>query len=260
MEHFRPLLPSGIQVADTSELLCRSAEFDSEARVIAAATEMRRTQFLTGRKLARQALAAVGGPPGPIGRDPRGAPIWPPGFVGSITHTPTYAGVAVARADRVAAIGIDAEPLQQPPREIIAVVTSPVELHELSATAGEDAALLAFVAKEAVFKAWWPLTGDELDFADVRLRPSDIAGDVGGGAVGARTLLAEFSRARPALRRHDDWLVRWRITEPREPGPGATGEQLLLAAVTVSGSGSGSVPGPRQRGRGSSPWQRRQGR
>jgi 4'-phosphopantetheinyl transferase EntD len=68
------------------------------------------------RAPARSALAQLGVRPAPITSVRRGEPIWPPGVVGSRTHCTRYRGVAVARDDLIAAIGIDAEPHVALPR------------------------------------------------------------------------------------------------------------------------------------------------
>jgi 4'-phosphopantetheinyl transferase EntD len=144
--------------------------FPEEATLVARATEKRRREFTTGRECARGALAAIGIPAAPILRGYRGAPLWPDGIVGSITHCAGYCAAAVARKQDLLTIGLDAEPNAALPGGVLELISLPAErarLRDLAATApaiGWDR--LLFCAKEAVYKAWFPLTGQWLGFAD----------------------------------------------------------------------------------------------
>jgi 4'-phosphopantetheinyl transferase EntD len=71
--------------------------FPEEKTFIAKAVDKRRREFTTARGCARAALAALGLPPAPIVPGPRGAPQWPTGVVGSITHCAGYCAWALAR-------------------------------------------------------------------------------------------------------------------------------------------------------------------
>ena len=62
-----------------------------------------------GRLCAVQAIRGLGGSETEIPVGERGEPIWPKGFVGSITHTQGYAAAAVALRSEVITVGIDAE-------------------------------------------------------------------------------------------------------------------------------------------------------
>ena len=84
--------------------------FPAEEAAIARAVAKRRSEFATGRACARAALAKLGLPPVPIVPGLRGAPQWPAGVTGSITHCAGYRASAVARLTDVAGIGLDAEP------------------------------------------------------------------------------------------------------------------------------------------------------
>jgi 4'-phosphopantetheinyl transferase EntD len=144
--------------------------FPEEATLVARATEKRRREFTTGRECARGALAALGVAAAPILRGYRGAPLWPDGIVGSITHCAGYCAAAVARTQDLLTIGLDAEPNAALPGGVLELISLPAErarLRELSVTApGIGWDRLLFCAKEAVYKAWFPLTGQWLGFAD----------------------------------------------------------------------------------------------
>jgi 4'-phosphopantetheinyl transferase EntD len=144
--------------------------FPEEITLVARATEKRRREFTAGRECARAALAGLGLAAVPILRGYRGAPQWPDGVVGSITHCPGYVAAAVARAQDLAAIGLDAEPNAALPGGVLELISLPAErarLRRLAAAAqGTSWDRLLFCAKEAVYKAWFPLTGRWLGFAD----------------------------------------------------------------------------------------------
>lgn len=148
--------------------------FAAEERALGSAVDSRRREFTTGRACARQALARLGMPVTAIAGGANGEPLWPSGVVGSITHCVRYRACAVARAHDVLALGIDAEPAAPLPAGVLATIASDEERHALAAHAGGacwDRVL--FSAKEAVFKAWFPLTGRVLacEDADVRIDP-----------------------------------------------------------------------------------------
>src|SRR5437868_12446432 len=83
--------------------------FPEEEPAVAKAVDKRRREFTTVRWCAREALAGLGMPPVPIMRGEKGAPRWPDGVVGSMTHCDGYRAAAVAKARDIAALGIDAE-------------------------------------------------------------------------------------------------------------------------------------------------------
>jgi 4'-phosphopantetheinyl transferase EntD len=153
--------------------------FPEEEAVVAKAVGKRRREFATARGCARDALASLGVAPAPILPGERGAPQWPPGFVGSITHCVGYRAAAVARACDVLAIGLDGEPDEPLPGGVGDVISLPAErarLRELAVAApGPCWDRLLFSAKESVYKAWFPLARQWLGFedADITINPAD---------------------------------------------------------------------------------------
>ncbi|CAM5421294.1 4'-phosphopantetheinyl transferase [Streptomyces avidinii] len=145
--------------------------FAQEARLIEGVVERRRSDFTTVRTCARRAMGRLGFPPAPILRGPRGEPLWPPGLVGSMTHCDGYRAAALARAEDLASLGVDAEVNDPLPREgMLRIVTTEEERAWLAPMIERrpDVAWdrLVFSAKESVYKAWYPLTGRWLDFQE----------------------------------------------------------------------------------------------
>src|SRR5918999_1922097 len=86
-----------------------STMFSIEAAAVEGAVAERRREFGTVRYCAREALLKIGVPAVPVLPDLDGAPQWPVGVVGSMTHCAGYRAAAVARSGRVFGVGIDAE-------------------------------------------------------------------------------------------------------------------------------------------------------
>ncbi|RKN09833.1 4'-phosphopantetheinyl transferase family protein [Streptomyces radicis] len=183
------LPPSAAVVEAFADAAEPPALFPEEAAHVARAVESRRAEFATVRGCARDALASLGGPRVPLLPGERGAPGWPDGFVGSMTHCRGYRGAAVARAGELASVGIDAEPDEPLPNEgLLETIALPAERAALprlnAARPGVSWDRLLFSAKESVYKAWFPLTRKWLDFEEARI---DI--DPEGGTFTATLLV-----------------------------------------------------------------------
>jgi 4'-phosphopantetheinyl transferase EntD len=145
--------------------------FEDEVRSLGRAVDSRRREFTTGRACARTALARLGLPATAVPSGTRGEPLWPAGVVGSITHCDRYRACALARAQDARSLGIDAEVDAPLPADILEAISSADERRALAAHGpGASWDRLLFSAKEAVFKAWFPLTGRGLGFDDVDVR------------------------------------------------------------------------------------------
>jgi 4'-phosphopantetheinyl transferase EntD len=145
-----------------------------EAAFIAGAAPKRRSEFATGRQLARNALARLDVHDTPLLPDADRAPRWPAGIVGSLSHTVELCAVAVQRSCALQSIGLDLEPAEGLPPEIQShVLTGPehAALRAKTRNAAEMALMgrLVFSAKECFYKCQYPLTRRFLDFHDVEL-------------------------------------------------------------------------------------------
>jgi 4'-phosphopantetheinyl transferase EntD len=173
------ILPADVAYAEAFTDPPDVALFPIEQAAISNAVEKRRREFTTGRDCARRALAALNIAPAPILPGDRGAPQWPPGIVGSITHCDGYRAAAVAPASQLRTIGLDAEPDEALPRGVLKTISLPQEqarLRDLAAVApGTHWDRLLFSAKETTYKAWFPLAGTWLGFeeADITINPVD---------------------------------------------------------------------------------------
>lgn len=171
------ILPAAVRTAHRYDDTAPAPLFPEESQYIARAVEKRRREFGTVRSCAREALAELGFPPHPIVPGHRGAPGWPDGVIGSMTHCEGYRAAAVALADNAAGIGIDAEPAAPLPTGVLEAIALPAERRRLEILSVRHPAVpwdrMLFSAKESVFKVWYPIMATELDFdqAHITLMP-----------------------------------------------------------------------------------------
>jgi len=122
---------------------------------VARSAEKRRRDFALGRACARAALAELGHGDAVIAKSEDGAPLWPPGVAGSITHTAGYAAALVGEQHNFAGIGIDAEQVGGVTPDLWPRLFTTAEQDRLRAELDPLlAATLFFSAKEASYKAW----------------------------------------------------------------------------------------------------------
>ncbi len=201
------IVPADVATAEVFGSDCDEAGlFPEEEAAVAKAAPKRRREFAGARACARTARARAGLPPVPIVPGPSGAPVWPPGVTGSMTHCDGYRGCAIGRTDAIAAIGIDAEPHAELPDGILPMVASESERAALALLRRADPDTcyerILFSAKESVFKAWFPATGRRLGFeqADLVIDPD--------GEFTARLLVpGPVVGGRPVAAYHGRWLV-----------------------------------------------------
>lgn len=174
-----PLFP--LEVAHFSIRLSASevdwgSQFELELpAALRGAAPKRQRDFLAGRYCARQALRRLA--PELAAHEVRigsgHEPIWPPGVVGSITHTDWFASAAVAWERDILAVGLDSERVRSvpSPNEIEAQVFEPSEVAKLRCNgfSRQETAFLGFSAKEAVFKCLYARAKALWEFNEIEL-------------------------------------------------------------------------------------------
>ena len=119
------------------------------------------------RIVARELLTRLGFPDAQVRKGDGGEPIWPAGVIGSLAHDDEVAVAAVALQRDFATVGIDVEPARELPADMRELIASPNELRAIA-----DDPLkrkLLFVAKEAAYKAVYPLDRTFLEHHDVEI-------------------------------------------------------------------------------------------
>jgi len=162
-----PLLPAGLAVCEAFGPVAPDPLLPGEGVFVETAVESRRLEFARGRSCARRALARLGAVTSPIlSREDR-APIWPAGVVGSISHCRDYRCAVVGQADRWAAVGVDAEPLQRLDSDLHSQILVAAERRMLERLPDTIPwACVVFSIKEAIYKVWHPLMRRWLGFHD----------------------------------------------------------------------------------------------
>lgn len=167
----RRLLPASatgcvVTIGDDTE-----SPYPAERALIAMRPPGRRREFYAGRRAAHLALEALGADGTAVTAGRRGAPSWPDGVVGSISHAGGLAVAAVAWASAAWGLGIDVEtlgPAFTPDVERLVICDGdemlPQDPPHRWAPYWPN---IAFSAKESVFKCLFPKTGWQLEFNDV---------------------------------------------------------------------------------------------
>jgi 4'-phosphopantetheinyl transferase EntD len=148
------------RIAEGDELQLTATE---RASLGATLTASRRASG-AARALARQLVSQLGAGVAPIVKGRDGAPVWPHGIAGSLAHDATFAVAAVGWKRDVGSVGIDIEPAEPLPSDVVPLVATP---RELARCADPMAAREIFCAKEAVYKAVYALDGRMLDYDDI---------------------------------------------------------------------------------------------
>ncbi|MHC8300091.1 4'-phosphopantetheinyl transferase family protein [Pseudomonas sp. ZS1P83] len=139
---------------------------------IVRAVPRRQAEYLAGRWLSRQMWAKRNLAPVQVHSGAHRQPIWPSGWVGSISHTSTIAVSCLAKSCEVGLLGLDLENWLAPEvaDRISATIVDRQEAHYLGMLGPfEHMLTLAFSAKESLFKAVYPQVGRYFDFDAARL-------------------------------------------------------------------------------------------
>lgn len=142
----------------------------AERKLVEHAAPKRQADFGDARYCAHEALRLLGKESGePILRGERGMPLWPRNVVGSISHTEGLRGAIVAPRSKMRTIGLDIERWERLETSLVHSISSEQE-REMLTRLRRDGLIhpetLLFSAKEALYKAWFPVARRWLDFQD----------------------------------------------------------------------------------------------
>lgn len=166
----RDMLGPAVGVGVTDPRYPPTGLFPEEAAAMTRAVPKRRAEFAAGRRAARNAMAEIGLRPCAIPQGNHGAPQWSAGLSGSIAHCDSCCISVVAHAEDYATVGVDIEPATALDADLIPVICNSSERDWVKKQSDAGlAAKLIFSAKEAVYKAQYPLTGKVIGFDEVTL-------------------------------------------------------------------------------------------
>jgi enterobactin synthetase component D len=162
-----------IQTLETPHGRCVVVELDDVERTLASLpaeeqahaqtlAELRRKEHVSGRFALHHALADFATP---TGATPRGAPVLPVGWTGSVSHKGPRAAALVA-PHAGAFVGLDLERAAPPKIDISKRILTPREQARI--TDGRDVTL-RFAIKEAIYKAIDPYVERYVGFLEVEL-------------------------------------------------------------------------------------------
>jgi 4'-phosphopantetheinyl transferase EntD len=145
---------------------------EAERALAASFSPIRLASFVAGRLALADALDALGAPRASLLTNPRGAPIVPSGYVGSVSHKRDLA-VAIAARDEGAFLGVDLEE----------IAPARIDISRRVLTERERALLARFSIKESIYKAVDPFVQRYVGFkeADVDLASSTARLDLVNG-------------------------------------------------------------------------------
>lgn len=163
----RRLLPVGFGCAVLPISAPAPPLLRAEREAMARAVPKRVHEFALGRAALRQAIAEAGhnlSPDAPIAMRPDRRPDLPAGIRASLSHSDQFC-IAIAAPIGGPHPGVDIEPMDEGRApEALRQVVEPAR-----SRGAELPPLLVFSAKEAMFKAQYPLTGQMLDFSDLAM-------------------------------------------------------------------------------------------
>ena len=166
------LFPEEVMVIEANPEMIQGTLYTEEATLISNAMPKRRQEFIAGRICARRALAKFGIKNFPLlmGRDRM--PVWPPGVVGSISHSDGYCGVAIAKQTEIESVGLDVECVRKLERDCWKQICTQQELswiNSLPINDQEKFIFLIFSAKECLYKCQYIISKQWLNFYDVAI-------------------------------------------------------------------------------------------
>ncbi|MET0066463.1 MAG: 4'-phosphopantetheinyl transferase superfamily protein [Candidatus Thiodiazotropha sp.] len=180
----RPLhcFPTQVSIIEAARDMWHTPLCAEEEALIETARDKRQREFRAGRHAAHRALSELDAPAQPLLRGDKRQPLWPDGYLGSISHCREKCLAACARSTDLAGLGIDVEPLNPLPEGVSRYVHTPRE--EAFMQANPDLpGRLVFSAKESLYKCYYPILGQFIGFQAVDLEIDPVTRRFGFSAT-----------------------------------------------------------------------------
>jgi 4'-phosphopantetheinyl transferase EntD len=149
-----------------------------ELTIIGKFSQKRQHEFSTGRFCAKNVFAAYGMTNVQLLRNDHREPIWPNGFVGSISHCKDICGAYIAKKTNLKALGFDIEnirPLKQDITDLICTAQEKSLLAKEISLPYHALLILLFSLKEAIFKCVFADQKIRIGFHDCSIEPNLIS-------------------------------------------------------------------------------------
>ncbi len=172
--------------------------FPDEKEQAASYGDKRLLEFASTRVLLRGLMKDLGVEAQPILSGKNREPLWPQGLVGSISHSGGVVLAALSESGHHMSLGVDLEMRAGLDPKLFAKILLPEEealLAGMDETEASRLALLFFSAKEAFYKAQFPLTESFLGFHALQLGLPDSKSNVSFTILdeGVKKFLRPFS-------------------------------------------------------------------
>lgn len=143
---------------------------------LSKAAHRRRAEYLAGRYVAKRLLADFGYQPFDLTKEKSGAPGWPAGIHGSLSHSGNRVAGALHASAFFSGVGIDIESRlnEEHAVNIKEAILTHEESNRLRFLSESQKVTLLFSAKESFFKAVYPKAGVRFDFRDVEIVGLDL--------------------------------------------------------------------------------------
>lgn len=169
----RSLAPPDVAVAVVDPRRAVAAVWPQEAPAIAQAVPKRRREFAAGRHCARAAMKSLGVDVQAVPSRADRSAHWPAGLIGSISHDASSCIAILGHSGQFRGLGIDVEAAADLPQDLLGDICVPAEIDWLMTLPARQRLTMArriFCAKEAVFKAQFPLSGIFFGFDAVHIQ------------------------------------------------------------------------------------------
>lgn len=177
MGALKDLFSSSVAITETRDTKIDASFLSlAERTYLENVSQNRKREFIAGRFCAHEAMVLANVPQEHIQIGEKGEPIWPPNIVGSITHSHGYAAAAVARKSDVVSLGLDAEIDEPLSSKVLRRISNTQEqewAENVGGTLVQHPGKVLFSAKEATYKAWYPITHEWLGFKEALINFDD---------------------------------------------------------------------------------------
>lgn len=172
------VFPNGLCVVARDPQVLPAETDPAEAAAVCRAVPHRVAEFHAGRAAVRAAMLRLGEPPTPVLMGADRAPLWPDALVGSISHSAEACVAVVGHRRDWSSIGVDIEEATPLDPLLVAEICTKTEQRWLASQPADVRGVMAklvFSAKEAAYKAQYPITGRLFGFhtLEVTIDPAE---------------------------------------------------------------------------------------